>query len=343
MGFFKKLFGKENNKPQTQSQSQSKPQKSPAAILNSEPKQAPGTFNNFKEYGLPNIPLGLSGVEAIDTMSVIAGFSKGMEAENKDCEVSGFMFVKLFDEGAARIPFVFKSGGKGYAMLFVYDEAGAKTFNLIKELMADSEYPNVLYISRVDCKNIVEKASNLDTFGFKDLSCDKDVTLTGEYGMWWSEEDDQSFPNSQTRIYLDEIVESIKGYESYMLGYMLYQMQIDGFKEFNRVGLPEEDRTFPVKGPEYKTVLVSSSKEKGIRFHFPVKTTTKAYRERFLDQMKSCFISTQTILKTKNIPQEPPTDPNGYDWFKFMTSVLDEKTKAGKENDVAVIGALNYD
>ena len=160
--------------------------------------------------------------------------------------------------------------------------------------------------------------------------------------MWFSEANDNVFYTSTSKKCLDEIYECVKGYESYMFGYLLSEIKMKGFEEFQRVGLPVDENNFVVIGPEYKDIIVSVSQEKGIRFRFPKETTSYQYRERFLSQIQSSLQSFQVILSMKQVPKDEEADENGYDWYNFMTRVIEKKEKEGEINGDTVVGAISF-
>lgn len=90
--------------------------------------------------------------------------------------------------------------------------------------------------------------------------------------------------------------------------------------------------------PENKKIILDLSKEKGIRFLFPVHSTTKAYRERFLRGALVDFLATRIALQQQQAPEDGPIEPNSYDWFNFMGRVIKKKEMEGERIDR--IGAL---
>lgn len=332
MSFFKKLFGKNKNDEK----------KSEPIKRNSDSNQSNGVFTNFPEYGLPDIKFGLMGNPGMDIMATIGRLDKEMKSKNIPFDVKGFYYTKLYDEGALKIPVVFKSNNKGYSLFYIYDEEQAKAFNSSKDLIQDSEFPNALCISTVDCSQVIDKSNCLTSFNLSDLSYNEKPDLKGDYAMWYSDANDNVFHTSNTKKSLDEIYECAKGYESYMFGYLLSEIKMKGFEEFQRVALPNDEKNFVVKGPEYKDIVISVSQEKGIRFQFPKETTTYQYRERFLKQIQSSLQAFHVILSLKQVPKDEETDENGYDWYKFMTRVLEKKENEGEINGDFVVGGISF-
>ncbi len=334
MNFFKKIFGNKKNEEKN-----AEPIKTNS---DSNQSNANGAFNNFSEYGFPNIQFELIGNLGIDIMATIGRLDKEMKRNNLSFDVKGFYYIKLLEEGALRIPVVFESENKAYSLFYIYNEEQARAFNSLKNLISDTEFPNALYISTIDCKKVTDKSNALTPFNLSDLSYVENVELKGNYGMWWNESGDMVFHTSKTKEYLDKIYESVKGYESYILGFLLSEIKIKGFEEFQRVKLPADEKIFVVKGPEYVNIVVSVSQEKGIRFLFPKEIASHQYRERFLKQIQTSFQAFQVFLMMKQVPKDEETDENSYDWYKFMTRVVEKKEKEGEIKEDIVIGSISF-
>ena len=333
MSFFKKIFTKNKNEVKT-----SEPIK-----RETESNQTDKVFTNFSEYGLPDIEFSLIGNPALDLMATIGRLDTEMKNHNVPFKVKGFYFTKLYDEGALRIPVVFNYNNKGYSLFYIYDDEQATAFNSAKDLIKDSDYPNALFISKTDCSNVKDKSDCLTSFSLSDLSYNETPELKGEYAMWHSDKHDSTFYKSVTNTTLLELYECIKGYESYIFGYLLSEIKMKGFEEFKRVSLPSDENSFVVKGPEYNDIIISVSQEKGIRFQFHRPSTTHQYRERLLKQILSSLKAFQVMLTMKQMPKDEELDENGYDWYTFMARVIEKQEKEGQINGEFVIGGISFD
>ena len=158
--------------------------------------------------------------------------------------------------------------------------------------------------------------------------------------MWWSTEGDPLFHQSKTYEYLNKLNELMNGYETYMAGYVLRQTRILREQELKRMKLPEQNVSYVIDGPEEKKVILDISQEKGIRFLFPIKGTTRAYRERFLKGAMVDFAATIIPLRQHKVPVDEKVEPNSYDWFSFMSKVVKEKELSGelKDHQIGIIG-----
>lgn len=333
MKFLKKLFGNSDK------------QKTP--ISNPIPKDSysnPGnSFNNFSENGFPPLNFTLTGNQALDIMSTVRRIDQVFKANNVPFEIEGFNYTTFTENGMLRIPVVLRSNNKGYSLFYIYNPEQAKEFNSSQKLMSKTNYPNSLFVSQLDLKNISEESNEKSSLMLSDLSYDEKAELKGEYAMWWSEESDSSFYQSKSKESLLKIYEALKGYESYMFGYLLSEIKMKGFEQFQRVSLPESPKTFAVKGPEYKQIVISASQEKGIRFQFPREQNNRNYRERFLFQLLLALQSFREVLIAEEVPKDEEKDENGYDWFSFMSRVIEKQEKNGEINGEFVIGGITFD
>ena len=103
--------------------------------------------------------------------------------------------------------------------------------------------------------------------------------------------------------------------------------------------LPENHVSYVLAAPEGKHVVLDISQEKGIRFLFPVDSTTKQYRERFLKGAMVDFAANMIPLRQQNMPTDEQIDPNSFDWFNFMARMVKEKEEEGEAIDR--IGLMN--
>lgn len=159
--------------------------------------------------------------------------------------------------------------------------------------------------------------------------------------MWWSTPEDPLFHQSKTYEWLSKLNEFIKGYESYMVGYLLRQTRIIQEQELSRIELPDQHVNYVIDGPEEKKIVLDLSKEKGIRFLFPIDQVSSAYRDRFLKGAMVDFVSCVIPLRQANYPMDEPADPNSYDWFNMMAETVKLKEES-LEMTNHQIGFMNF-
>jgi len=332
MNFFKKLFNKKKDDSVKFESSKEKPNSNSAGK----------SYNNFLENGLPEMNFTLMDNQAMDLITSVSAIDKALKKRNISFDVKGFYYTKLYENGILNIPLVFKSGNLGYSLFFIYEEEQAKIFNFAKDQLKDSEYKIPLYISSIDCKKVTQQSSRLTPFSLSDLSYNEKPELKGEFGMWWNEENDPIYYKSATKKYLEEIYTCIRGYESYIFGYLLSEIKMKDFENFQRVALPAEEKSFVVKGPEYLDIVISVSQEKGIRFLFPKDKASIEYRSLLLSKIKTSFQAFQLLIEMKEAPKDEVTDSNGYDWFNFMSRVIEKKEKEGEIDENLSIGIVSF-
>ena len=244
-------------------------------------------------------------------------------------EIKGFHYLKMLEDGILKIPVVLNIDDQSYALFFIYDEKGASQFNDAKIKLKNTEYPNALYLSTFDIRSVPKRKNALQVFSISDLVYQEQAICKGAYGMWWKTKKESLFYSSKTRKYLDDIYNSIAGYESYFLGYFLSEIKIKGFEKFRRIELPIEQKEILVKGPENKNLIFSCSQEKGIGIHFPIKDCDVLYRELFLEQFRNAIQAFKLTLQLREVPKDQAGSSHGLEWYTFMNRVMKEQEQRG--------------
>jgi hypothetical protein len=238
------------------------------------------------------------------------------------------LYISLLEEGALQVPIAFTSENTGYSVFFIYDEEDAKKYNDALLKIKYTSYPNAIYFSSIDVTEVFGKVQSTRTLRLSDLRIDKEAMLSDEYAMWWSGEDETLFSTSETKEILESIYEIQQDYESVYTGYLLQQVGI--LEEFGRALLPADEKALVVHAPEDKNILLILSQEKGIRFLFPIKSTSRFYREQFLSAIRIDFLTLRLTLQEKQIPKDEPSNSNGANWFMLMTKTTAENEEEGK-------------
>ncbi len=325
MGLFDKIFGTNKNKG-TGKQGPSKKQNL--------------FITNSADFGLGEIELGISGKVRVDGLLAIAAMEKAAKAQGKAFTFS-VMHTTLLEEGALTVPVVCTIGEDKYSLYFIYQEEELLKYKDLVKHVGRTAYPNLIHFSSIPIYDGYEPKAIIEPFQLADLRYDKDDKVAGKFAMWWSTEKDPLFSTSETYKYLSKLNEVIKGYETYMVGYVLRQTRINSGAELKRTALPDEHATFIIQAPEEKKVLMDISKEKGIRFLFNVDDTTVEYRDRFIRGAVVDLVANIIPLRQNDFPTDEPTDPNSYDWFNFMSKVV--KQKEEEENMIGhQIGLLEF-
>ncbi len=294
-------------------------------------------LTNAEDFGFAKIELGITGKVRVDGIIAITEFQKQAESRNLSFRYS-VMYVSLLEEGALTVPVVLNLGEKAYTLYFIYNEEDLLKYKDLLNQVGRTKYPNLIYFSAIPIYEGYEPKKIIEPFQLADLRVEKDAELSGEYAMWWKGADEQ-FSQSETCDLLKKLYDVFKGYETYLLGYLVRQIRIKEEQELTRMKLPETPVTFILHGPEEQKIVLEVSQEKGIRFFFPMKEVNKDYRNRFLKGVLVDFLSTRIYLEQHNAAQDEEQDPNSYDWFSFMARMIAQKEAEGES--IEVIGGFN--
>ena len=299
-------------------------------------------YHNFTEHQLPDFQFSLTGNFALDIMSGIGKIDKVFKKAKIPFEVEGFYYTKLFEEGKLDIPVVFKAKHQAFSLFFLYNEDQIKTFNDARDRIKDAAFPNALFLAKVNPALSNERLFSLSRLKLSDLKYYHNLPLQGTYAMWWSTEEDAYFPNAPIQRLYHQIYTTIKGYETYMVGYILSEIKMKGYEDLNRVQLPNEQQEIPVKGPEYQPILISLSMEKGIRFHFSKENTNKNYIHHFLTQIHLSLKELRNLLEQQGIEEDTSRESCGLDWFQYITRLSEQKHLRGEINRDFILGGIQY-
>ncbi len=297
-------------------------------------------ITNSAEFGFGEIELAIAGKIRVDGILAISALHQIAKEKNENFEYS-VMHTTLLEEGALTIPVVFTFGSKKYSIYFIYkEEELLKYYDLIDHI-TQTPYPNLIYFSSIPLSSVSDPTPIIEPFQLADLRYDKEAIVAGKFAMWWSTERDPFFHKSEVFNYLAKLNELIRGYETYMVGYVLRQTRIINETELKRMKLPESNSTFIIDGPEEKKVLLDISKEKGIRFLFNINDTSVEYRERFIKGVVIDFIANIIPLRQQNFPTDEITEPNSYDWFQVMAKAV-KKMEENDDPNGLKIGYIEY-
>ncbi|PHN08104.1 hypothetical protein [Flavilitoribacter nigricans] len=325
MSFFKKIFGKKS------------------APVASSGKSATSKQNNFltnsNEFGLGEIELGISGKIRVDGILAIAALEKIAKARNQKCEWK-VMYVTLLEEGALTVPVVVSMGEEKYSIYFIYNEEDLLKYKDLVNHVEKTAYPNLIYFSSIPIYDGYQPKKIIEPFQLADLRVENNAVIGGTYAMWWPTKDEKLFSDSKTFEILSKMYEVFQGYETYLTGYVLRQTRIVQETQLQRMTLPEEEKNFVLEAPEGKKVVLAISQEKGIRFLFPVNSTSREYRERFLKGAMVDFLATRIPIEKQQFPRDETTDPNSFDWFRLMSSVIRKQEASGET--MQLIGAHTF-
>lgn len=125
--------------------------------------------------------------------------------------------------------------------------------NLIKDMSLPKSFDEIPY-----------------TENFPDLlkqKIDWDTADTNSYAMWFKSEIDNDFNKSFTKQLLTEIYNIQRTHYSFIIADLGYHLQLSP-KHLGRMELPDEHSSFVFTSENNEKIVLSISKNKGIRFHF---------------------------------------------------------------------------
>ncbi len=284
---------------------------------------------------------GFGNIALINTQNIERDTDSAIIELKRICDLKNLSFnyfvlyISLIDDGALQVPLVFNAGHKAFSVFFIYSEEDAKKYLDALDKLGETEYPNAIYFSAIEIGQVTKKIICTRTLKLADLKFNARAVISGEYAMWWPDESEDIFWDSPTSKILQNTYEVFRNYESVHAGYLLNQIGLAA--EIGRAWLPDEDKALPVIGPEQKNLLVVLSKEKGIRFFFPVNTTSRFYREQFLYAMNIDFLTYRLSLQQQEIEKEKRSEHDSYVWFNSERELTTEKEKQG----IKILGFCN--
>jgi len=128
----------------------------------------------------------------------------------------------------------------------------------------------------------------------------------GEYAMWWPASSGEPFTGSRAFPHIGRAFRALDSIETYVHAALMRSLGYEG-EGVGRLELPEESAIFALEGPEQKLLLLNISSEKGIRFQFPLKGSSTAYRDAFWQ----VFAGYAEFWKNAAVEKGFATDPAG--------------------------------
>lgn len=156
-----------------------------------------------------------------------------------------------------------------------------------------------------------------------------------KYSMWWKN-DNQSFAASNSIDSIKTSYINSNGYETYIFSAILRALKLADEKNV-RIALPDSLAVFGFQSDKDNIVVLSASKEKGIRFHFDKDKTKIEFRDNFLKDYENYTKAWKTIIE-KYKSNKDPEKSKGQEWFNQVLKITDEEIKDGKSiNDIGLI------
>ncbi len=139
--------------------------------------------------------------------------------------------------------------------------------------------------------------------------------------------------------YLERIYKALDGIESYFAAHLAKLVGIiHEHSTTERLPLPEELKRVPVLGPEWQVLILSLSKDKGIRFHLHVEHTTPLYRDRFLRLLAEHAELWHRDHIEYNLPFDDKAEERGFTWWQALQKhAYNMESEGGKIDIIAPV------
>ena len=146
-----------------------------------------------------------------------------------------------------------------------------------------------------------------------------------EFAMWLPCEEDNLFASSPITDKWTVAYSIIKFHWSYITAGVLKTLNLMDDKIF-RIGLPDDFHAYSFLATENEQIVLSLSKEKGIRFHF-AETTPLQYRVSFMDNFVSYCNAWKELVEQNDGEKDDDLGFEGW-WLSTL-----ETSKAVEENE----------
>ena len=252
-------------------------------------------------------------------------------------KVSTFGRTYLDGNGILMAQIVVMDGNREHPV-FVYGKSDAETavrFAGVQAFLATRGIAPVYYAPK-PLPAAPRPANPFQDLWFNDFSIENETGPSEPFSMWWPSRPDERFTGSACAADINRTMRALDGYNTVIFAVMGEQFRIG---QGVRGPLPREPVVFFTKGPEERPVAISVSREKGIRFHFPERSTPPAYR----DALWQAFAKSAEKFKdeaVRRIVCDGPVDRNGLVHWEQVLKVIKEQEVSGQMDDLHV-GVVN--
>jgi hypothetical protein len=234
--------------------------------------------------------------------------------------------------GILDVPLEIEQSGVRYPT-FLYtvpDQAAADHFYAVYQYFsARGMYP--IYYAPTQLPQAASEVNPFREFHpDKDFKKYKGPEPTEIIAMWWPIEGNEKVTGSQWAQDCDRMMKALDGISSY---FMMYAYRSFTGKELEtRMELPDKFSTLYGRGPEENLIVMSASKEKGIGFHFPVQSTSPAYRDIMTYLIANWAESLRLYITQNNIKMDP-SEMKQYlgHWESMMKVIGNYETQKGEK------------
>ncbi len=235
----------------------------------------------------------------------------------------------LDPEGLVDIPLILNSGAAWYGLFPIQevDQETANRYNTIKQFLEKVKGIKCIYYAPRELSPQRKKVNIFREFDSKDLNKVEGKAPAKAYAMWWASPREKKFTNSKTQIAYRDIYAAIQGIETYILAKFAIRAGLCPGKT-SRVKLPIEHLSVPLRGPEHTVLVLSASREKGIRIQFD-ESTSPTYRDNFLHAFQVYVSGWKKEAVKHGLPLDEDVKPTTLQWYNAMESNTKKHEKAG--------------
>lgn len=197
--------------------------------------------------------------------------------------------------------------------VFVYPSADTDAANHFYAVYEFFEKRGVtpVYYAPEELPDAAEEINPFEKFSAKHLDGNKDYEPSEGHAVWWATEEEPEILKSRAVKSIDHAYKELNGIETYVLAALLKGAGYIDDEEVGRAALPDEMAFFPLEGPEGIPIIMTASREKGIRFAFPVKQAGRRYRDLFLHHFSNYCHYWKTQVEEAGAPKEDYNDDSG--------------------------------
>ncbi len=163
-----------------------------------------------------------------------------------------------------------------------------------------------------------------------------EIVPPGDYAMWLPSAGEPLFGTSETRRNIRRLYETVAGVETFAFADLLWRLGLVG-EDASRVALPDASVSHSVLGPDDQVLVLSASREKGIRFHFH-ESATPAYRNQVLSRFVAYGEGLRRAVTLAGLPLDEPGASSPAGWWDAMERVVAEME--GRGEPVQAVGKV---
>lgn len=165
------------------------------------------------------------------------------------------------------------------------------------------------------------------------LSTEPVAVPRGQHASWWREPDDPTFSDSATLRDMARAFRAGDRIASYLVA-DLVERWLPGAAPpgATRVALPEESVTMAARHPDAGVLVLTASREKGLRLHFS-HATPREVREAAWRQWADYVVRTRAVAEATGAALDPEEAESPRAWFEHAARVVRQREAEGATFD----------